>query len=91
MTYRNHHLMKRLQSLRVRLAWRLLPMNGGKIVANRQARIFTTPKAEVSLVIRDKTKPDGYSWEEMIAILDVFLGRQTTDEEWREVLSWKKL
>jgi hypothetical protein len=65
-------------------------MNAGKLAANRSARTFSTPKAEVSLVIRDKTKPDGYSWEEMIGILDVFLGRQTTDEEWRQVLSWRK-
>jgi hypothetical protein len=90
MTHLIGRLTKRLQITRVRLAWRLLPSNGGKVVGNRTTRTFHTPKAEVSVVIRDKAKPDGYSWEEMIGILDVFLGRQTTDEEWRQVLSWRK-
>jgi hypothetical protein len=83
-------LTKRFQTIRVRLAWRLLPMNAAKVVANRCVRTFNTPKAEVSLVIRNKTEPDGYSWEEMLGILDVFLGRPTTGEEWRQVLSWRK-
>jgi hypothetical protein len=90
MTHLIGRLTKRLQIIRVRLSWRLLPTNGWKVVGNRTSRTFNSPKVEVSLVIRDKTKPDGYSWEEMIGILDVFLGRQTTNEEWRQVLSWRK-
>jgi hypothetical protein len=80
---------RRLRFLRVRLALAIFPKGGWHIVANRFEYAFETPKVECRFIVRNKTKRDGYSWGEMIGILDVFLGRQATDQEWRELLSWK--
>ncbi len=79
----------RLRLLRARLALKIFPCNCGKIVANRREFVFETPKLECRFILRDKTKRDGISWEEMIVILDTFLGRQATDQEWRQILAWK--
>jgi hypothetical protein len=75
--------------LRLRLAHWIFPETGYGRVANRIIWRCDTPKLDVSLVIRKKAEADGYSWDEMLAILDIFLGRATTTEEWNKVLSWK--
>ena len=74
---------------RLGIAIRIFPSNRGCICANRSMQEYETDALCVSLTIRDKREADGYSWEEMLRIFDVWLGRKATTEEWSQMIAWK--
>lgn len=76
---------------RIILAAWIFPANRGRVCANRSERSYETDSMAVSFCIRDKRESDGYSWEEVMRILDIFLGRKTTPEEWQALLAWKRM
>lgn len=74
---------------RLGLAIKLFPSNRGRLCANRSSQEYETDALCVSLTIRDKREPDGYSWDEMLKIFDVWLGREATKDEWNQMIAWK--
>lgn len=64
------------------LAYAIFPKQKWGSCANRHYRIFNTINYEMTLTLRDKQKPDGYEAAEFIVLMDQFLGRKCTQEEW---------
>lgn len=82
-------IFMKLIILRWSLAWKVFPKQYWGNCANRHYKKFNTPKYEMVLSVRDKTKPDGYEAAEFIALVDQFLGRVCTQEEWAIINNMK--
>lgn len=49
--------------------------------ANRHMTVFMVGTSEVTVVVRDTTKPDGYSREELVTMLET-IRREETIQQW---------
>lgn len=74
---------------RLKLSIWAFPMRGWGTCANRQWMTFKGRRAEATLVIRYTDQPDGYSHEEMLRVIDAWLGRKATAEEIATLKQWK--
>jgi hypothetical protein len=76
-----------MNKLMARFAWWLMGQAGTRrmFCANRYERGVEYKHAELKMVLRDKRQPDGYSWEEVYAVLRTAFHRDPTAEEWRWV------
>lgn len=75
--------------LKFRISDRFFPYQQSMVCANRHTRKFNTDHYEVSFTYRDKRKRDGYEYVEMMLIMDTFLGRKISEDEWLTVIQWQ--